>query len=117
MKKLFLNIYSFFKVSWVNTIILNFTKLPFKQALKIPILLYRAKVNFRGGGRILIDASDISFGMIKLGIKHESGVISKGFCLDNRGLITFMGAGVMGNGSVVAVKERGHMSFSDVISE
>ena len=111
MKKLFLNIYSFFKVSWVNTIILNFTKLPFKHALKIPLLLYRAKVNFRGGGRILIDASDISFGMIKLGIKHESGVISKGFCLDNRGLITFMGAGVMGNGSVVAVKEGAHVVF------
>ena len=53
MKKLFLNIYSFFKVSWVNTIILNFTKLPFKQALKIPILLFRAKVNFRGGGENL----------------------------------------------------------------
>ena len=64
-----------------------------------------------GGGRILIDASDISFGMIKLGIKHESGVISKGFCLDNRGLITFMGAGVMGNGSVVAVKEGAHVVF------
>ena len=54
MKKLFLNIYSFFKVSWVNTIIVNFTKLPFKQALKIPILLYGAKVNFRGGGENLV---------------------------------------------------------------
>ena len=37
----------------MNTIILNFTKLPFKQALKIPILLYREKVNFRGGGENL----------------------------------------------------------------
>ena len=50
MKKLFLNIYSFFKVSWVNTIIFNLKKLPFNQAFKLPIMLYRPKVNFRGGG-------------------------------------------------------------------
>ena len=110
MKKGFFSICNLFKIDWISTIIINFTKLPFRQALKIPILLYKAKVNFIGGG-IKIDSSNISFGMIKLGIKHEPGVISKGFCLNNRGSITFKGAGVVGNGSVIIVKKGGHIVF------
>lgn len=110
MKKGFFSICNLFKIDWISTIIINFTKLPFRQALKIPILLYKAKVNFIGGG-IKIDSSNISFGMIKLGIKHEPGVISKGFCLNNRGSITFKGAGVVGNGSVIVVKKGAHIVF------
>lgn len=111
MKKFIYNVLQFLRIDWVDTLILNFTKLPIRQAIKIPILLYKTKINYFGGGGIRIDASDISFGMIKLGIKHEPGILSKGFRLENYGLLIFKGAGVLGNGSVLVVKRGGTVTL------
>lgn len=49
--------------------------------------------------------------MIKLGIKHEPGILSRGFRLENYGLVIFNGAGVLGNGSALAVKRGGTVTL------
>lgn len=50
MKKYIYIFLQFFRVDWVDTLILNFTKLPIRQAIKIPILLYHTKMKYFGGG-------------------------------------------------------------------
>lgn len=50
MKKFIYNFLQFLRIDWVDTLILNFTKLPIRQAINFPILLYKTKINYFGGG-------------------------------------------------------------------
>lgn len=53
-------------VDWVNTIRVN-SKLPFKQFVKMPILVYGCKIDKLNS--IKIQSSNIQFGMIRLGLR------------------------------------------------
>lgn len=89
----------------------NFKHLPFRQAIKLPILLYKPKFA-NTSGRIVIDAA-IRFGMIRLGVNEVSIYPNDGIMIDNKGSITFRGGVSIGNRSAIAVGPKGQLVFED----
>lgn len=88
-----------------------FRFLPIRQAIKVPILLYKPKIN-KGKGQIIINGGGY-FGMIKLGFPLVSIVPNSGIALEIRGIIEFGGKCMIGNGSCIATGERCHLHFGD----
>lgn len=101
MKKLLHSIGLIKKYFWylIPTIYFNFHYLPFLQAIKLPILLYKPKF-IRLKGRIIIDAPQIYMGMIQLGPLVNTCNPDCGFSMDNRGgTIIFKGKAIFANDS------------------
>lgn len=87
----------------------NFKYLPFKQALKIPILLY--KPNFLGlSGKIIIEGP-ITTGMITMGLNRVPFYPNEGIKFDNSDTIIFKGPYNIGNGSAISVGENAILTF------
>lgn len=61
----------FLRTNWIKTIIFNFSMLPFRQALRIPIVLTRYTYIYSLSGKIIIDEPKVKFGMIRLGYCGE----------------------------------------------
>lgn len=106
----------FFNYSWIIRFLpiiiwFNFRNLPFKQAIKLPILLYKPKL-VNTSGNIIIDAP-IKFGMIILGINNVKIYPNDGIVIENKGSITFKGRVSIGNNSAIAVGSCGHLIFED----
>ena len=75
----------FFRVAWFKTLFFNFYMLPFRDAVKVPILLTRNVYLFSLQGRLeLMEPS--RFGMIRFGFLNEDFVVAKkcgiNLCLD-----------------------------------
>lgn len=101
MKRFFHLLSKLKKYFWylLPTIYFNFHYLPFCQAIKIPILLYKPKF-VRLKGKVIIDSDRISFGMIQLGPLVNTCNPNCGFSLDNRGgTIIFKGNAIFANDS------------------
>lgn len=104
------------KYSWILRALLpsiwfNFKQLPFSQAIKLPILLYKPKF-VATSGRIIIDCP-VKFGMIKLGCNCVSIYPNNGIIYENKGVITFKGRALIGNNSAIAVGAGGHLVLDD----
>lgn len=86
-----------------KTIYFNFHYLPFLQAVKLPILLYKPHfIKLRGS--IDIASSNIRFGMIRLGFPMVSIYPNSGIIYENKGgKIIFKGACNIGNNSAISV--------------
>lgn len=98
--------------SLIPSIIVCFRYLPFKQAIKLPILVYKAKfINWKG--KILIDAPKIEFGMIKLGFLTATPFPNTGIIINIEGTIIFHGTCIIGNNSSLVVGEQGTMEFGN----
>lgn len=102
--------------SLVSSIYFNFRYLPFKQAVYLPILLYKPKF-IRCKGSIMITSNNISTGMVKLGtfrvpIYPNSGIIFE----NNGGTIVFKGKCSIGNNSAISVGSNGVLIFGDRFS-
>lgn len=86
--------------------------LPFRQAIKLPILVRNIKlVQFKG--TVEIDSPKISFGMIKLGFLDsrlwpDDGII---WCVE--GKVCFKGTAKIGAGSSIFVRNSGTLIFGD----
>ena len=66
------------------TIYFNFHYLPFRQAIKLPILLYKPHfISLKG--KIIIDALSIRIGMIRMGHLVNTCNPNNGISIDNRG--------------------------------
>lgn len=101
---------SIFKTIWFN-----FHYLPFKQAIKLPILLYKPKLLVCKGS-IKINAP-ISFGMITLGKYCVSIYPNSGIVYENwGGVITFNGKCSIGNASAISVGNKGKINFGENFS-
>lgn len=89
-----------------KTIYFNFHYLPFLQAVKLPILLYKPHfIKLRG--TIDIATSNIRFGMIRLGFPMVSIYPNSGIIYENKGgKIIFKGACNIGNNSAISVGAR-----------
>lgn len=96
----------------VESIYFNFHYLPFRQAIKIPIVLYKPEFQLLKG-RILIDSKNISFAMIKLGHREVSLYKNNGFQIKNRGTIIFYGKCNLGSGTCISVGEDGTLEFGE----
>lgn len=92
----------------------NFKMLPFQQALKLPIWLYKPKFG-KLTGKVIFDMpeSDIKMGLIRIGTFEVNIFPNSGCMIDNRGLIKFKGRCSIGNNSFLSVGETGHLAFGD----
>lgn len=93
------------------TIYFNFHYLPFSQAIKLPILLYKPHL-FRCKGQVKIISDNIKPGMIKLGIYGVTIYPNNGIMFQNNGgVITFRGRCCIGNNSYISVGKNGVLDF------
>ncbi len=102
----------YLQCSLLKTILFNFRYLPFRQAVRLPVLLFRRTIVSRMKGRIHI-AGKIRHGMIKLGRCGVTGYERHATVLNIQGDITFCGKAVIGSGSSVAVSKTGKLVFGE----
>ncbi len=95
----------------IHSIYFNFHYLPFKQAIKLPILLYKPKL-VKTKGKITIDAPNIKFGMIRLGFRLVSIYPNNGITWENHGgNVVFNGNCKIGNNSFISIGKTGNLKF------
>jgi len=96
------------KINWIKSLYFNFHYLPFKQAVKLPIILFKPKL-LKCHGEVVIESETIKTGMIQLGEYLVSLYPNKGVVWENHGgKITFNGSCIVGNSSAVSIGERGY---------
>ena len=96
----------------MKTLYFNFHYLPFRQAIKLPILLYKPKL-LRCRGKIEINGP-VKFGMIKLGVYNVSIYPNKGITFENNGgKIVFNGVCSIGNNSFISIGKTGNVVFGN----
>lgn len=97
-----------------KTIYFNFKVLPFSQAIRIPIWLYKPKFGNLTGQFILdIPEYKIRPGIICLGKNKVNIYPNSGCLIDNRGVISFKGSCFIGNNSSISVGEKGRLEFGE----
>ena len=100
-----------FKVSWIATLYFNFHYLPFKQAIKLPILLYKAKL-LKCLGEVIIESDVLRTGMIQMGDYGVSLYPNKGIVWENHGgKAIFRGRCDIGNASAISIGPAGYCVF------
>lgn len=98
----------------IPSLFFNLYYLPFKQAIKLPIILYKPHY-YRLNGKVIIDSA-ISFGMIRLGLPSTSIYPLNGIAWDCCGTIIFKGRCAIGANSSIVVEEKGVLHFGDNVS-
>lgn len=95
----------------IPSIYFNFKHLPFRQAVHLPILIY--KPHFcSDSGKIIIEGKP-SFAMIRLGVNIVMLYPNNGIVFENRGTIVFKGKAKIGNNSAISVGPEGHIIFGN----
>jgi len=94
-----------------KTIYFNFRSLPFSQAVKLPIWLYRPHIVSCKGKVILGGA--IRSGMIRMGFNMVSIYPRNGVTIENRGVMVFNGRCSIGNDSYISVGRHRKIVFGD----
>lgn len=95
-----------FRISLVKTLFINFYKLPFRQAIKLPIIVGRNTYFYDLSGKILLNGT-IRTGSIRLGfIGEDIRVWSDDKTLLNiKGTLIFSGIARIGGGSTIRVEK------------
>lgn len=95
----------------------NFKMLPFTEACKLPIWLYKPKFG-KLTGRVLFDmpSREIKPGIIRIGTFNVNIYPKTGCMIDNRGTIIFKGICKIGNNSFISVGETGQLEFGNNFS-
>lgn len=91
---------------------LNLRFLPFKQAIKLPIIIYNADLSRMGHGEIIINAP-IKFGMIRLGLRSVSIYPPNKYVIENKGRINFNGTCSFGHGGAISIGENGLLEIGN----
>lgn len=95
------------------SIYFNFHYLPFRQAVKLPILLYKPKL-LKLKGIVKIGGGKISTGMIRLGFPTVSLFPNSGITFENQGgSILFHGKCSIGNNSAISIGRKGFVEFGN----
>ena len=101
--------------SLLFTIYFNFHYLPFKQAVYLPILLYKPKFR-KLKGKIVLNCKP-RFGLVKLGNNRVSIYPNNGIVLENHGgTIIFDGKASIGNDSYISVHKDAQVRIGDDFS-
>lgn len=100
--------------SILSTIYFNFHYLPFRQAIFLPIGLYKCKF-VKLKGKVKIETGEpLKPGMISLGRYAVSIYPNNGFIYENHGgMIVFKGSCSIGNNSAVSLGPNGTIVFGD----
>lgn len=92
----------------------NFHYLPFKTAIKLPILLYKPKLLELQGSVKIVCEKEIKYGMIRLGFPTVSLYPDTGITIENHGgEIIFNGTCSIGNNSYISIGKKGKVEFGD----
>lgn len=95
-----------------KSIYFNFHYLPFRQAIRLPILLYKPRFYDLKGTLKLV--GEVKYGMIKLGYPAVSIYPNSGIVIENHGgIIVFNGSCSIGNNSSISVGEKGYCEFGE----
>lgn len=93
----------------------NLWYLPFRQAIKIPILLYKPKF-YCLKGKVIIDSDHVHFGMIRLGLFITNQYPNAGVSFYNKGAIIFRGGGLKNscigaNSTITVLRDSSYLEF------
>lgn len=102
-------IYSLLK-NIIPILCFNFRKLPLRQAIKLPILLYNPKIDGLKG-KIRIESDNIEFGMIQLGKVNAGMYRNNGIIIQLSGSIIFKGKCDIGSNTLLSVGEKGYLEI------
>lgn len=111
MGKKISHIYALLK-ALIPSIYFCFKYLPFKQAIKLPILIYKPHF-LKLQGSVIIDSDKVYFRMIKLGFFTSAIYPNSGITIKNEGRIIFKGKCHIGNDCYVIIGKQGHIEFGD----
>lgn len=90
----------------------NLHYLPFKQAIRLPIYLWKPKL-LKCKGKIILDGPIYS-GKIKLGFKRVSIFRESGVAWENHGgTVVFKGGASIGSGSAISIGDRSLVELGD----
>ena len=96
-----------------HIIYFNFHYLPFRQAIKLPILLYKPHL-LKCNGKVIIDSDKISLGMIRFGVfagrLFQNGGI---YWANDGGDCIFKGSCVIKNNSNIHIGKNGRLIFGN----
>ena len=93
------------------TIYFNFKYLPFNQAIKLPIFLYKPKF-YKLKGKIIIQGP-VKVGMIRMGFPNVCLYPNDGILLEIKGTIIFHGKTFFGNNTKITIGEKGILEIGD----
>ena len=101
----------------LHSVFFNFHYLPFHEAVKLPILLYKPKL-LKLKGTIKIKQEDkIGFGMIRLGFPEVSLYPNTGIVFENYGgTVVFKGQCCIGNNSYLSIGPKAIVEFGNRFS-
>jgi acetyltransferase-like isoleucine patch superfamily enzyme len=113
---------NFFKKIWKRradlrslpfSIYFNFHYLPFKQAIKLPVLLYKPDL-LKMKGKVILDVPKVQMGMIRLGFRSNSLYPNIGIMWENHGgNVVFKGTCSIGNSSSISIGDTGNVDFGN----
>ena len=96
----------------IPSILFNFRNLPYNQAIKLPIWIYKMR-NLGQSGKIVIESDFIHNGMIQLGFPRAATYPNNGITWRNKGKVIFKGSCKIGNDCYVIVGKQGILTFGD----
>ncbi len=98
--------------SLLPSLFFNLRYLPLKQAVKLPILLYKPRFHSMKG-QVCIEG-DVSYGMIRLGFIGVPLYPNTGIVWENQGgTVCFKGVCVIGNASALTIGVNGVLKIAD----
>lgn len=86
--------------------------LPFRQAIKLPILVYKPHF-LKLKGTVVIENENIRFGMVKLGFLTHVLYPNTGITVKNEGKLVFKGKCNIGNDCYIVCGKQGRIEFGD----
>jgi acetyltransferase-like isoleucine patch superfamily enzyme len=107
-------LYRVYKISVIKTIYFNLKYLPFKQAIKLPVLISK-KVYLKTSKGIIEINHSITFGMIKIGF-GDVGIFDEKrsrTIWQIYGKVIFYGTANIGHGSKISVAKSGVLSLGN----
>lgn len=102
-----LSIHSFFQ-----TLFFNFYYLPIRQAIFLPIWIYKPHF-IRLKGKIKIESTTLKPGMIRLGFLGGRMYPNNGIQWTHEGIVTFKGTCRIGNNSFIVTGKQGNIIFEN----
>ena len=91
------------------TLYFNFKKLPFNQAIKLPVIFFKPYFGTLKGNIVIVGV--VKFGLIKIGVHMVNIYHNNGVRFSNSGTIIFRGHCNIGSGSGISVGEKGVLTI------
>ena len=97
------------------SIYFNLHYLPFRTAIRLPILLYKPRL-LSLKGQVKVEGR-LKYGLVRLGFPTVSIYPNTGIMFENHGgTVVFKGSCIIGNASALSVGQKGRVEFGDDFS-